>query len=97
MKDRNKITKVPEHLNNTPLLPEDMLPRIGRATFKIELDKEWFREPDILTEKLTVVSEPKAPWYQRLLNKITFGLYKPTKWSYEVKMNDKEYTPIENF
>jgi hypothetical protein len=35
--------------------------------------------------ELMVVSKPKSPLYQRILSWLTFGYYKPTSFSYEVK------------
>lgn len=82
--DRNEIKNIPKELTKNPLLPEDMLPGIGGTSFQIELNQHWFGYNEDGTRHI-VVSKPKSPLYQRILSWLTFGLYKPTSFSYEVK------------
>lgn len=90
--NRNKINKVPEHLNQIPLLSEDMLPGKDGETFQVELNQHWFGYNEDGT-RCIVDSKVYTKWWQRLLNKITFGLYKPTTFWYKVKPVDKsKYT-----
>ena len=65
-------------------------PGVSGESFHIRLDKDWFVNNNILqeTQEVIVVSEPKAIWWQRILNKITFNIYKPTNFSYRVKLKE---------
>lgn len=82
--NRNKVKQVPEHLNQTPLLPEDSLPGKGGETFQVELNQNWFGYNEDGT-RCIVDSKVYTKWWQKLLNWITFGLYKPTTFWYKVK------------
>lgn len=60
------------------------LPGIGGETFQIELNKNQFFTL-ATTKEYVVMSKPKSPMYQRILNWITFGLYKPNSFAYDIK------------
>jgi len=78
-----------ETLNNMDIVTDvekNNLPGKGGSTFKMQLDRDWLGKGDLNdTKQLMIVSKPKSPMYQRILSWITFGLYKPTSFSYEVK------------
>jgi hypothetical protein len=85
--EASQILKEKEPTKN-PLLPEDMLPGKSGKTFKIKLDRDNFNEGDKLntvSNEYQVESKVYTKWWQKLLNKITFGLYKPTTFWYKIK------------
>lgn len=76
--------------NNIELAKVEMdSPSTSGRTFYLRLDKDWFEAGDILNDKIVIISKPRTKWYHRLLNIITFGLYK-ISISYRVKL--KEWT-----
>ena len=58
---------------------------IPGESFYLLLDRNWFEVGDILNDKLVVISKPRTKWYHKLLNIITFGLYKVSIY-YTVKL-----------
>ena len=61
-----------------------MKPGINNIDFKIQLDSNWFKENDILSENLVVLENPKRKWYKLLFQILTIGIYK-APWEHKVR------------
>lgn len=66
---------------------DEDLPETHGEHFYLRLDKNWFEVGDILKENIVIISKPRTKWYRRLLNIITFGLYK-VSICYRVKLKE---------
>ena len=61
-----------------------MKPGINNIDFKIQLDSNWFKENDILSEILVVLENPRRKWYKLLFQILTIGIYQ-APWEYKVR------------
>jgi hypothetical protein len=64
------------------------LPGIGGETIQVELNQNWSGYNEDGTRHI-VDSKVYTKWWQKLLNWITFGLYKPTIFWYKIKPIEK--------
>ena len=75
-----------EHIDMKTTTDGD-LPETHGEHFYLRLDKNWFEVGDILNHNIVVISKPRTKWYHKLLNIITFGLYKVSIY-YTVKLKE---------
>lgn len=69
------------------IITDEDLPGIPGKSFYLRLDRDWFEAGDILNDKIVIIGKPRTKWYHKLLNIITFGLYK-ISISYRVKLKE---------
>jgi len=63
------------------------LPGLNGSTSRIKLDKDWFQSDDVTgnIETFEITSKVKTRWWEVVLQKLIFGLYKPTVFWYKLK------------
>ena len=66
---------------------DEDLPGIPGKPFYLLFDRNWFEIGDILNDNIVIIGKPRTKWYHRLLNIITFGLYKVSIF-YRVKLKE---------
>lgn len=70
--------------DKTTIWKQYMKPGINNIDFKIQLNSNWIKKNDILSETLLVLENPKRKWYKLLFQILTLGIYK-APWEYKVK------------
>ena len=66
---------------------DEGLQGISGKPFYLLFDRNWFEIGDILNDNIVIIGKPRTKWYHRLLNIITFGLYKVSIF-YRVKLKE---------
>ena len=70
-----------------------MKPGTENKEFDINLDWVFFKaDGNIISnlgQEMIVCSNPSKKWYKKLLEKLTFGIYK-APWQYKVKLIENE-------
>ncbi len=66
---------------------DEGLQGISGKPFYLLFDRRWFKVGDILNDNIVIIGKPRTKWYHRLLNIITFGLYKVSIF-YRVKLKE---------